>query len=147
MKPVFAEDVKTRCFHFLLQQLRFWSFLLTSVSWQSRFSQFPCESRALSSVPCGSTVWRSCRCCNESTILLCSVLCARSLMRVSVGQHPSVHRAAFFLEDPFPAFPGFCVVSFLGLGLTSSTTALLLTILPHLHFPLTGNGKGCPFLG
>ena len=117
MEPVFPADVKMRCFHFLLHQLRFWSFLLTSVSWQSRFSQFPCESRALSSVPCGSTVWRSCRCCNESTILLCSVLYARSLMRLSVGQHPSVHTAAFFLKGlgrtPFPAFPGFSVASFL----------------------------------
>ena len=60
MEAVFAADVKRRCFHFLLQQLRFWSFLPSSVSWQSRFSQFPRESRALSFVPCGSTVWRSC---------------------------------------------------------------------------------------
>ena len=37
MEPVFAAELKTRCFHFLLQQLRFWSFLLSSVSWQSRF--------------------------------------------------------------------------------------------------------------
>ena len=33
-------EVKTRCFHCLLQQLRFWSFLLSSVSWQSLLSQF-----------------------------------------------------------------------------------------------------------
>ena len=46
MKPVFAADVKTRCFHFLLHQLRFWSFLLSSVSWQSHFLVF-LESRAL----------------------------------------------------------------------------------------------------
>ena len=37
MEPVFPADVKTRCFHFLLQQLTFFSFLLSSVSWQSRF--------------------------------------------------------------------------------------------------------------
>ena len=39
---------------------------------------------------------------------------------VSVSQHPSVHRAAFFLDavqiTPSPAFPGFCVASFLGSG-------------------------------
>ena len=40
MEPVFPADVKTRCFHFLPQQLRIWSFLLSSVSWQSRFLQF-----------------------------------------------------------------------------------------------------------
>ena len=40
MEPVFPADVKTRFFHCLLQQLRFWSFLLSSVSWQSLFSQF-----------------------------------------------------------------------------------------------------------
>ena len=40
MKPVFPADVKRRCFHCLLQQLRFSSFLLISVSWQSLFSQF-----------------------------------------------------------------------------------------------------------
>ena len=40
MEPVFPADVKTRCFHCLLQQLRFWSFLLSSVSWQSLFSVF-----------------------------------------------------------------------------------------------------------
>ena len=40
MEPVFPEDTKMKCFDFLLQQLRFWSFLLSSVSWQSRFSQF-----------------------------------------------------------------------------------------------------------
>ena len=40
MKPVFPADVKMGSFHFLLQQLRFWSFLLSSVSWQSRFLQF-----------------------------------------------------------------------------------------------------------
>ena len=39
-EAVFPADVKTRCFHFLLQQLKFWSFLLSSVSWQSRFLQF-----------------------------------------------------------------------------------------------------------
>ena len=40
MEPVFPEDMKMRCFHFLLQQLKFWSFLLSSVSWQSCFLQF-----------------------------------------------------------------------------------------------------------
>ena len=40
MEPVFLVEVKTRYFHCLLQQLRFWSFLLNSVSWQSLFSQF-----------------------------------------------------------------------------------------------------------
>ena len=40
MKPVFPADVKMGSFHFLLQQLRFWSFLLSSVSWQSHFLQF-----------------------------------------------------------------------------------------------------------
>ena len=40
MEPVFPADVKTRCFRFLLQQLIFWSFLLSSVSWQSLLSQF-----------------------------------------------------------------------------------------------------------
>ena len=40
MEPVFSAEGKTRCFHFLLQQLRIWSFLLSSVSWQSRFLQF-----------------------------------------------------------------------------------------------------------
>ena len=28
-------------------------------------------------------------------------------MRISVGQHPSVHRAVFFLEDPFPSLSWF----------------------------------------
>ena len=37
MGLVFPADEKTRCFHFLLQQLRLWSFFLSSVSWQSRF--------------------------------------------------------------------------------------------------------------
>ena len=40
MKPVFPTEVKMRCFHCFLQQLRFWSFLLSSVSWQSLFLQF-----------------------------------------------------------------------------------------------------------
>ena len=47
MEPVFPADVKTRCFHFLLQQLTFLSFLLSNVSWQSRFLQFPRNSRVL----------------------------------------------------------------------------------------------------
>ena len=51
MEPVFPADVKTRCFHFLLQQLTFWFFLLSSVSCQSCFSQFPRESRTHSAVP------------------------------------------------------------------------------------------------
>ena len=40
MGPVFPADEKTRCFHFLLQQLRLWSFFLSTVSWQSRFDSF-----------------------------------------------------------------------------------------------------------
>ena len=40
MVHIFPADVKTRSFQCLLQQLRFWSFLLSSVSWQSLFSQF-----------------------------------------------------------------------------------------------------------
>ena len=80
------------------------------------------------------------------------VLFARSLKGVSMGQHPSVHRAAFFLESlessertPFPAFCGFCVASFLGSELSSATVPLP-TILPHSHFPLTGTGKDDAFL-
>ena len=38
MEPVFPENMK-RCFHFLLQQLRFWLFLFSTVSRQSLFSQ------------------------------------------------------------------------------------------------------------
>ena len=45
MEPVFPEDTKMRCFHFLLQQLRFWSFLFSSVSWQSLFSQVFLKAR------------------------------------------------------------------------------------------------------
>ena len=56
MEPVVPADVKTRCFHCLLQQLTFLFFLLSSVSWQSRFLQFPHDSRALFSVPFGSKV-------------------------------------------------------------------------------------------
>ena len=40
MEPVFPADMKTRCFYFLLQQLKFWSFLLSSVYWQKVFSVF-----------------------------------------------------------------------------------------------------------
>ena len=40
MEPVFPAEVKTRCFHFFPQQLRIWSVLLSSVSWQSCFLQF-----------------------------------------------------------------------------------------------------------
>ena len=40
MKPVFPADVKMGSFHFLMQQLRFWSFLLSSVSWENHFLQF-----------------------------------------------------------------------------------------------------------
>ena len=40
MEPVFPADKKMRCFYFLLQQLTIWCFLLSSVSWQSLFSQF-----------------------------------------------------------------------------------------------------------
>lgn len=45
---------------------------------------------------------------------------------VSVSQHPSVHRAVFFLDalwiTPFPAIPGFYVNSFLGSGPPSSSS-------------------------
>ena len=59
MEPVFPADVKMRCFHFLLHQLRFWFFLLTSVSWQSHFLQLTLESRAHSAVTCGSNILKS----------------------------------------------------------------------------------------
>ena len=59
MEPVFPADVKTRCFHFLLQQLRFWSYLLTNVSWQSHSLQLTLESRAHSAVTCGSNTLKS----------------------------------------------------------------------------------------
>ena len=33
MELVFPADVKTKCFYFLLKQLRVWSFVLSNVSW------------------------------------------------------------------------------------------------------------------
>ena len=65
MEPVFPTDMKTGCFHFLLRQLRFWSqlrcwsFILSSVSWQSCFLQLTLESRAHSAVICGSNTRKS----------------------------------------------------------------------------------------
>ena len=35
-----SSRLEDEVFHYLLQQLRFWSFLLSSVSWQSLFSVF-----------------------------------------------------------------------------------------------------------
>ena len=66
-EPVLPADVKKRFFHFLLQLLRFWSFLLSNSSWQSCFLQFPLERRAHSSVTFGSKISRSCCYCNETT--------------------------------------------------------------------------------
>ena len=55
MEPVFPADVKTRCLHCLVQHLRFWSFLLSSVCWHSLFSVF-LEIRAHSSGTYGREV-------------------------------------------------------------------------------------------
>ena len=56
---------------------------------------------------------------SENSYFPLTVLSSRSLKRVSIGQHPSVHRAAFFLESLGRTLSQLslvsCVASFLGL--------------------------------
>ena len=72
---------------------------------------------------------------------------------VSVSQHPSVHRAVFFLDalwiTPFPAVPGFYVASFLGSEPSfffRQTTNCVSSEYSSLYFPLTIVGKVYPLL-
>ena len=105
------------------------------------------HSNILPENPMDRGAWHS-----ESSDFSFTVLFPGSLKQVSMGQHPSVHRAAFFLESlgrtPFPAFCGFCVASFLGSGpsLFFFNNSASSNSSPSLTFPLTGTEKSDAFL-
>ena len=89
---------------------------------------------------------------SENSYFPLTVLSSRSLKRVSMGQHPSVHRAIFFLESLGGLLSQPFVVSVWSHFLAQSplysfsATVPLVTILPHSHFPLTEAGKDGAFL-
>ena len=105
------------------------------------------HSNILPENPMDRGAWHS-----ESSDFSSTVLFARSLKRVSVGQIPvstGLHSSwslwGGLLSQPFvvSVWPHFLAQ---GPLYSSSTTVPLPTVLPHSHFPLIGAGKDDAFL-
>ena len=164
MKPVFPADLKMRCFHCLLQQLRFWSFLLSSVCWQSLFSVF-LEIRAHSSGTYGREVLKPrcqffCFVTNhhivnglKQHIYFLTLLQLRCPAGISLDCDKSFSRATSLLS----LWERICFLSFQAsrnhlpsfthnpiLFIIRLSTLRLSNHYPHSHLPLTRTRKRIP---